>query len=212
MANCADYCMRVRGDYQTVVRFFHLLYGNGPTVVVDNHETPDWFGRTGHGDARVCILHNVDLANGNISDSVDAEICDYSAWSIGSVVEGFGSTRHSIKEFCDVYGMQMEVFCREDGEGFSEYYYANGTGGLETYDFDHDDITKNLKRDADGFWNDDEFEEAYKKAFPWKFRRINNIVFDNNKAKFTLLTELALKTDPDWEHDDNYRKLTVIKE
>jgi len=217
MANCADYQMRVKGDYLTVIRFLHLLNSEGPVIkvpegiessysIVENQR--DWFGRTGHDEARVSIVHEIDFNTGNLTGVVFAEIFDYAAWSVGSVVDASQGSRHSIQDFCRVYGMEMEVYCREDGQGFSEYYYVDKEGNLTEDGCDYSDIGEGLETDEDGFWDDDEFEEKYREKFPWDFHYLVNDVLDGlrDKARCSLV-EIVNETFPDWDHDPNYSKL-----
>lgn len=214
MANCADYQMRVKGDYITIIRFLHLLNGDGPKVFppddapqysykVDGE--PDWLGRTGHDEANVAIIHEIDFNTGDLTGVVFAEIFDYAAWNVGSVVDASQGCHHSIQDFCKVYGMEMEVFCREDGEGFSEYYYVDKEGNLTEDGCDHSDIGEGLKTGEDGYWDEDEFEEKYQEMFPWDFHCIVNGAF--GRSAHRSLGEIVKETDPDWDHDPNFSKL-----
>lgn len=209
MANCADYTMRVKGDYITIIRFLHLLNGNGPEVrspTTDN-VSYDWIGRTGHDEANVAIIHDIDFSTGNfVENGVIAEIHDYAAWSIGSIVQ---NCHHPVMNFCEVYGMEMEVFCREDGEGFSEYYYVDKHGEMTEDGIDHEDVGKGLKLNDEGYWDDDEFEQAYQEAFPWDFNYINHPVLNSGKCPFKSLEEIVKTTNAFWDKDENYKKLEI---
>lgn len=217
MANCADYSMRVKGDYLTVIRFLHLLNGEGPEVKVPKGTKAsysivegqrDWIGRTGHDKANVAIVYDIDFDKGDLTGMVFAEIRDYAAWNVGGIVDAAQGSHHSIQNFCEVYGMEMEVFCREDGQGFSEYYYVDSNGKMDEEYVDHSDIGEGLKRDADGFWDDDEFEKAYDEQFPWDFRHLVNETLDDiEHITFVDLGTIVKETHPDWDHDTNYPKL-----
>ena len=168
----------------------------------------DWIGRTGHDEANVSIVHEINFDTGDLTGIVFAEIFDYAAWSVGSVVDASQGSRHSIQDFCRVYGMEMEVYCREDGQGFSEYYYVDKEGNLNEDSCDHGDIGKGLEVDEDGFWDDEEFNEKYREEFPWDFHYLVNDALDElkNEAHCTL-GKIIKETDPDWDNDPNYSKL-----
>lgn len=207
MANCADYAMRVKGNYITIIRFLHLLGGDGPKVKspITNNVVNDWIGRTGHDEANVTIIHDIDFSTGDfVKNGVIAEIHDYAAWNVGSIVR---DCHHPVMNFCEVYGMEMEVFCREDGEGFSEYYYVDEHGEMTENGIDHEEVGEGLKLDDEGCWDEDEFEKAYQEAFPWDFQYINHPVLDSCKCPFQNLGEIIKTTNPFWDKDENYKKL-----
>ena len=186
MSNCCDYHARLRGTRQGVTDLLWWLFDCGP-LIYKNHKRewvneknrweivetkgqycPGYVGRIGHRDTDIIVMKDTD-------DDMMIEIVDWCAWSFQTSGCDNGDEldspeQKSIPFLCKVYDVKFEVFSREDGEGFSEYFYFDGKnedGDDEDY-FDHDKVGYAMEKDG---WH-----EAPEKAdySYWKWEKLLN--------------------------------------
>jgi hypothetical protein len=165
MSNCCDYVARLQGTRQGVTDLLWWLFDCGPLVYKDKERkwndkkekwevvpcepsyNPGYVGRIGHSNTDIVVKKDEE-------DDMMVEISDWCAWSFETAACADGEEdnpmQKSIPFLCRVYDVKFEVFSREDGEGFDEYYFFDGANedGDDSDYFDHEPVDAQMKEDG----------------------------------------------------------------